>query len=92
MYGPLHNKQAVEIYKSAVDEAVKNGGKIEVGGNVSWKVLRKSPEEFIFNTFFNYQNFANIFICKLKFIYFDCLTLSTHMFILSKIINLLGDR
>jgi len=34
LYGPLHNKQAVEIYKSAVGEAVKNGGKIEVGGNV----------------------------------------------------------
>jgi len=34
IYGPLHSKQAVEIYKCAVAEAVANGGKVEVGGEV----------------------------------------------------------
>lgn len=34
LYGPLHSKQAVEMYKNAVAEAVKAGGKIEYGGEV----------------------------------------------------------
>jgi len=34
LYGPLHNQMAVDGYKAALDEAVKAGGKIEVGGNV----------------------------------------------------------
>jgi aldehyde dehydrogenase family 7 protein A1 len=33
LYGPLHNQLAVDNYKAAVDEAVKLGGTIEVGGN-----------------------------------------------------------
>ena len=53
MYGPLHNKNAVEIYKSAVDQAVKNGGKIEVGGNVSWKYFPlKDIHEILINFIF----------------------------------------
>ncbi|KAL4228024.1 Alpha-aminoadipic semialdehyde dehydrogenase [Mactra antiquata] len=34
LYGPLHTKEAVEMYKTAVAEAVKQGGKIECGGEV----------------------------------------------------------
>lgn len=34
LYGPLHNQLAVDNYKDALQEAVKLGGKIEVGGNV----------------------------------------------------------
>ncbi|XP_052283343.1 alpha-aminoadipic semialdehyde dehydrogenase-like isoform X2 [Dreissena polymorpha] len=34
LYGPLHTKQGVENYKKALDEAVKQGGKIECGGKV----------------------------------------------------------
>lgn len=34
LYGPLHNQTAVENYKSAIEQAVKEGGKVEVGGKV----------------------------------------------------------
>lgn len=34
LYGPLHNQMAVDSYKAAIDEAIKLGGKVEVGGNV----------------------------------------------------------
>lgn len=34
LYGPLHSKQAVEAYKNAIAEAVKQGGKVECGGKV----------------------------------------------------------
>ena len=36
LYGPMHSKEGVEMYKAAVKEAVAKGGKIEFGGNVSW--------------------------------------------------------
>lgn len=32
LLGPLHNAQAVKLYTDAIEEAVKLGGKIEVGG------------------------------------------------------------
>ena len=35
LYGPMHSKQGVEVYKAAVEDAKKQGGKIECGGNVS---------------------------------------------------------
>lgn len=34
LYGPLHNKLAVNNYKQTIDEAVALGGKIEFGGSV----------------------------------------------------------
>ena len=34
LYGPLHSKTSVDLYKAALDEAVKAGGKIEFGGKV----------------------------------------------------------
>lgn len=34
LIGPLHTPAAVEAYKKAVAEAVKQGGKIEFGGKV----------------------------------------------------------
>lgn len=34
LYGPLHNKTAVEAYKHTIEEAQKAGGKILVGGRV----------------------------------------------------------
>lgn len=34
LYGPVHNKAAVEAYKNTVAEAQKQGGKILVGGRV----------------------------------------------------------
>ena len=52
MYGPLHNENAVEIYKSAVDQAVKNGGKIEVGGNVSLSIFFKKIYDFLSTAYF----------------------------------------
>lgn len=39
LYGPLHNQMAVDKFKSAVNEAVRAGGKIEFGGKV--RVLSK---------------------------------------------------
>lgn len=35
LYGPLHNSEAVNAFKNAVEEAVQAGGKIEFGGKVS---------------------------------------------------------
>ncbi|XP_070170116.1 putative aldehyde dehydrogenase family 7 member A1 homolog isoform X1 [Polyergus mexicanus] len=32
LYGPLHNQQAIDKYKAAVEKAVKAGGTIEFGG------------------------------------------------------------
>lgn len=32
LYGPLHNKAAVEAYKHTVEEAQKQGGKVLIGG------------------------------------------------------------
>lgn len=34
LYGPLHSKAGVELFKKTVAEATKNGGKIAVGGDV----------------------------------------------------------
>nr|CAB3219603.1 alpha-aminoadipic semialdehyde dehydrogenase [Phallusia mammillata] len=34
IYGPMHSKAGVELYKSTIEEAIKLGGKIEVGGKV----------------------------------------------------------
>ena len=34
----MHSKQGVEVYKSAVEDAKKQGGKIECGGNVSYAI------------------------------------------------------
>lgn len=34
LYGPVHNKQAVEAYKHTIEEAKKAGGKVLVGGRV----------------------------------------------------------
>jgi len=34
LYGPVHNQLAVDNYTNTIDEAVKLGGKIEIGGNV----------------------------------------------------------
>ena len=34
LYGPLHNGLAVDNFKQAIQEAVAQGGKVEVGGNV----------------------------------------------------------
>lgn len=34
LLGPLHNQMAVDNYKNALKEALEQGGKIEVGGNV----------------------------------------------------------
>lgn len=34
LYGPLHNAQAVENFKKTVQDAIDQGGKVEVGGNV----------------------------------------------------------
>lgn len=34
LYGPLHNKLAVDNYTKAIEEVQKLGGKVEVGGNV----------------------------------------------------------
>ena len=35
LYGPLHSREAVSAFKSAIEEAVRAGGKIEFGGKVS---------------------------------------------------------
>ena len=34
LYGPLHSQQGVALYKKAIEDAVKQGGKIEYGGKV----------------------------------------------------------
>ncbi|GBN74140.1 Alpha-aminoadipic semialdehyde dehydrogenase [Araneus ventricosus] len=34
LYGPMHNKQGVELYLKTIDEAKKAGGKVEYGGKV----------------------------------------------------------
>ncbi|WAQ99828.1 AL7A1-like protein [Mya arenaria] len=34
LYGPLHSTAAVEAYKNAIEEAIKQGGKVECGGKV----------------------------------------------------------
>lgn len=34
LYGPLHNQQAVANFKATIAEAIQQGGRIEVGGNV----------------------------------------------------------
>lgn len=34
LYGPLHNQLALDNYKNTIEEVLKLGGKIEVGGNV----------------------------------------------------------
>lgn len=34
LYGPLHNQLAVDNYKATIEEALKLGGKVEVGGNI----------------------------------------------------------
>lgn len=35
LYGPLHTAAAVEEYRKTIADAVKAGGTIEFGGNVS---------------------------------------------------------
>ncbi len=32
LYGPLHSKVSVDLYKQAIEDAVKAGGKVEFGG------------------------------------------------------------
>lgn len=34
LYGPLHNQLALDNYKNTIEEVLKLGGKIEVGGSV----------------------------------------------------------
>ncbi|XP_072051343.1 alpha-aminoadipic semialdehyde dehydrogenase-like [Amphiura filiformis] len=34
LYGPMHSKQGIEVYKSAVEAAQQQGGKVECGGKV----------------------------------------------------------
>ncbi|XP_076333158.1 aldehyde dehydrogenase 7 family member A1 isoform X2 [Tachypleus tridentatus] len=34
LYGPMHSKQGVEMYMKAVEDAQKQGGKIEYGGKI----------------------------------------------------------
>ncbi|KAL7078145.1 hypothetical protein ACQ4LE_002548 [Meloidogyne hapla] len=34
LVGPLHTKTSVDVYKSAIAEAIANGGKIECGGKI----------------------------------------------------------
>lgn len=34
LYGPLHNQLALDNYKNTIEEVLKLGGKIEVGGTV----------------------------------------------------------
>lgn len=34
LYGPVHNKAAVEAYKYTVEQAQKQGGKVLIGGRV----------------------------------------------------------
>lgn len=48
LYGPLHNQLAVDNYKSAIEEALKAGGKIEFGGKVSQRSprVRANPLTF----------------------------------------------
>ena len=43
LYGPLHNKAGIDIYKSAIEEAVKQGGKIECGGKVIFNPFPNKP-------------------------------------------------
>ena len=38
LYGPMHSKQGVEMYKQAIQDAIAQGGKVEVGGKV-WTVV-----------------------------------------------------
>ena len=40
--GPLHNQAAVALYRSTIEKAVQQGGKILVGGNVL-----KGPGNFV---------------------------------------------
>ena len=35
LYGPLHTKEAVDMYLRVVDEAKQQGGVVEYGGKVS---------------------------------------------------------
>lgn len=39
LYGPMHSKAGVELFKKAVASAVQNGGKIEYGGKVGTLLL-----------------------------------------------------
>ena len=35
LYGPMHSQQGVDIYNKAIQNAVTQGGTVEVGGKVS---------------------------------------------------------
>ncbi|XP_071038009.1 alpha-aminoadipic semialdehyde dehydrogenase isoform X2 [Parasteatoda tepidariorum] len=43
LYGPMHNRQGVEMYLNAIENAKKLGGVVECGG----KVLDKMPGNFV---------------------------------------------
>jgi aldehyde dehydrogenase family 7 protein A1 len=34
LYGPMHTKQGIDLFKNAIDEATAQGGKVEFGGKV----------------------------------------------------------
>ncbi|XP_063955718.1 alpha-aminoadipic semialdehyde dehydrogenase-like [Lytechinus pictus] len=34
LYGPMHSKQGMEVFKNAVSDAVAQGGQVEVGGKI----------------------------------------------------------
>ena len=34
LYGPMHSQQGVDVFNSAVEDAVAQGGKLECGGKV----------------------------------------------------------
>ena len=40
MYGPLHNEEAVEKFKSAVEDAKAQGGSVVYGGKVKKQSLK----------------------------------------------------
>lgn len=53
IYGPMHSKAGVELYKSTVQEAIDAGGKIEIGGKVCKQTLITETR----------QKFAHICAC-----------------------------
>ena len=73
LYGPLHSQKGTELYKNAVSEAVKQGGKIECGGKVSmgymiWDVLsEKGPYHHLWATYLHIiQIRSHTVFCKAK--------------------------
>lgn len=54
--GPLHNKEAVEIYRRTIEEATKEGGKILFGG----KILSSIPGNFVEPTIISIDTNAEV--------------------------------